>query len=69
MCPLCVAIAAETEPELLSHLLSHHPLALALAVGCLAVANIALAGRPRDLLLVDAAVLGGAVLLVRGFEE
>ena len=69
MCPFCVAIAAQTEPELLSHLLSHHPLALALAVGCLVAANVALAGRPRDLLLVDAAVLAGAVVLVRGSGE
>ena len=65
MCPLCMVVVSKTEAEMLSHLLAEHPLALLVGSVCPAVANVALANRPADLLLVDAAVLGCAVAYVR----
>lgn len=65
MCPLCMVVVSRTEAEMLSHLLADHPLALLVVSVCLAVANVALANRPADLLLVDATVLGCAVAYVR----
>lgn len=65
LCPLCATLVSEAEGDLLSHLLARHPLALAVLTGCLAAAHLALARKPRDLLAVDAAVLGVGFLMSR----
>ena len=65
MCPACLSIIADAEGGVLSHLLASHPGWTLAAVGCLTVANLALVGRPADLLLVDAVILGCALVLAR----
>lgn len=65
MCPLCLSLIASNENELVSHLLAGHPREAAGLGFALTLANVALARQPAKLLLVDMAVLGLAVILVR----
>lgn len=66
MCPFCLSVVAMAERDLLTHVLSRHPLALAILGAVLTIANIGLAKRPQELLLMDLGVLSAASFLARG---
>lgn len=63
--PLCRPAAQIGAETLLSHLLRRHPTAQLLAVTALSVGSIYLADRPEYLLALHAAMLAGALVLLR----